>query len=51
MDSGDDGARFGIPGFSELMGEELLIPAQEDCIHLSPRVNLNCHGLGAILCQ
>ena len=50
MASGDEGARFGVPGLSELMREELPILAQGDCIHLSPRVNLNGHGLGSILC-
>ena len=43
----DESARLGVPGVSDLMGEELLIPAQGDHIHLSPRVNLNGHGLGA----
>ena len=38
------------PGLSELMGEELPIPAQGDCVHLSTRVHLDCHGLSAVLC-
>ena len=51
MGSGDKGAGFGRPGLSELMEEELPIPAQGDCVHLSTRVNLDCHGLGAVLNQ
>ena len=49
MGSGDKGAGFGEPGLSELMAEELPIPAQGDCVHLSTRVDLYCHDLGAIL--
>ena len=44
MGGGDESARLGLHGPGEFMGEELLIPAQQDCIHLSPRVNVNCHG-------
>ena len=50
MGSGHRGAGFGVPGLSQVMGKELLILAQGDCIHLSLKVNLNDHGLGSILC-
>ena len=49
MGNGDEGAWFGVPGLSVLMGEDLLILAQGHCIHLSPRVNLDSHGICAIL--
>ena len=49
MGCGDESAWFGVSGLSELMGEELLIPAQGYCTHQSPRVDLESHGLGAIL--
>ena len=50
MAHGDKGAGFGVPSLSELMGEELLIPVQGNCVHLSTRPDLDSHGLGAILC-
>ena len=40
MDHGDEGAGFGGTWVGKFMGEELLIPAQGDCVYLSPRVNL-----------
>ena len=47
MESGDKG--FGVPGLTDFMGEELLIPAQGYCVHLSTRINLHHHGFGLSL--
>ena len=37
------GARLGIPGFINFVGEKILVPAQGDGIHLSTRVYLHSH--------
>ena len=49
MGSGDKDAWLGAPGLTNLVGEELPIPCQGYCVHLSNRVNLHHHGLGPVL--
>ena len=44
------GARLGIPGLIDFLGEEHPVLAQGDHIHLSTRVNIHGNQLCAILC-
>ena len=44
------GARFGVPGLIDFLGEKLPVPVQGDGVHLSTRVDLDSHQLYAILC-
>ena len=44
-----EGIGLRVPGLIDILGEELLVPAQGDAIHLNTRVNLHGHQLGAIL--
>ena len=43
------GAILGVPGLIDFVGEELLVPAQGDGIHLSTRINLHSHQLCVVL--
>ena len=45
-----EGARFGVPGLGDFMGEQLPVPAEGHCVYLSTRVNFNGHHLHVILC-
>ena len=49
MGIADKGTGLGVPGLTDFVGEELLIPAQGYCVHLSTRVDLHHHGPGPIL--
>ena len=44
-----------VPGLghldSDIVGEQLLVPAQGDCIHLSTRVDLYSYYFCVILCE
>ena len=48
MVSGDKIIRLELPGLTDFMGEELPIPAQEYCVHLSTRVDLHHHRFGPV---
>ena len=51
MGGGGKVARFRVPGLTDFIGEEFLIPTQQYCAHLSTRVNLYHHRLDPILCR
>ena len=38
-----------VAGLIDFLGKKLLVPAERDGVHLSTRVNLNCHELHTIL--
>ena len=50
MGNGAKGIGLRVPGFIYHFGEQLLVPAQGDCVDLSTRVNINVHLLHTMLC-